>query len=188
MPRLCLDRRNVADAIASGIPLSRQGAGPDFAKAVFDARLTQPLPASLRLDLIGHTQTSFGKPMLVSEQFSLDGPQAVSAYPSGTLNVDEGATLRAELSRPFAVPIFGAPMALSPYGFGAFGVGRLDDPTVVELTTIRAAALGAGLRSALDMPDGYQGATLSVEVARQFSNLPNLTQAWRANVGISLRF
>ena len=126
--------------------------------------------------------------MLVSEQFSLDGPQAVSAYPSGTLSVDEGFTLRGELSRPFAVPGFVAPLILSPYGFGSFGVGRLNDPTVVELATIRAAAVGAGLRSGIDMPKGYQGATLSIEVARQFSNVPNLEQAWRTNVSLSIRF
>jgi hemolysin activation/secretion protein len=180
--------RDRSDADASGIPLSRQGAGPYFEKASFDVHLVQPLPDTFRADLIGRAQASFGKPMLVSEQFSLDGPQAVSAYPSGTLSVDEGFTLRGELSRPFAVPGFVAPLILSPYGFGSFGVGRLNDPTVVELATIRAAAVGAGLRSGIDMPKGYQGATLSIEVARQFSNVPNLEQAWRTNVSLSIRF
>jgi hemolysin activation/secretion protein len=180
--------RTIADGVASGIPLSRQGGSPDFAKANVDAHLIQPLPDAFRFDLIGRAQASFRKPMLVSEQFSLDGPQAVSAYPSGTLNVDEGGTLRGELSRPFVIPGPDAPLMLSPYGFGAFGVGRLNDPTVVELTTIRAAAVGAGLRSGIDMPDGYRRATLSVEIARQFSNLPNLERAWRTNVSISIGF
>jgi hemolysin activation/secretion protein len=180
--------RDVADALTSGIPLSRQGASPYFTKTNVEVRLTQPLPNAFGIDLIGHAQTSFGKPMLVSEQFSLDGPQAVSAYPIGTLNVDEGGTLRSELSRSFAVPGFGVPVILSPYGFGAFGVGRLDDPTIVERTTIRAAAVGAGLRSGIGIPDGYQGATLSVEVARQFSNLPNVTHAWRGNISMNIRF
>jgi hemolysin activation/secretion protein len=180
--------RSVADAITSGIPLSRQGAGPDFAKAIFDARLIQPLPDAFRVDLIGHAQTSFGKPLLVPELFSLDGPQAVSAYPNGTLNVDEGGTVRGELSRAFVLSGIDAPLILSPYGFGAFGVGRLNDPTIVELAMIRAAAVGAGLRSNFDLPGGYQGATLNVEVARQFSNLPNLTHAWRTNVSLNVRF
>lgn len=95
--------RDSADALASGIPLSRQGAGPLFSKATFDAHVTQPLPNEFRMDFFGRAQTSFGNPLLVSEQFSLDGPLAVSAYPSGTLNVDEGGTLRAELSRSFAL-------------------------------------------------------------------------------------
>jgi hemolysin activation/secretion protein len=180
--------RDSADALASGVPLSRQGASPDFSKATFDARVTQPLPNEFRLDFIGRAQTSFGNPMLVSEQFSLDGPQAISAYPSGTLNVDEGGTLRAELSRPFALTGTAVPVVLSPYGFGSFGVGRLLEPTIVELAVVRAGAVGAGVRSGIDVPGGYQGVTLGLEVARQFSNLPTLPQAWRTNVSVSFRF
>jgi hemolysin activation/secretion protein len=180
--------RGAVAAVESGIPLSRQGASPVFAKTIVDARIIQPLPEEFRADLIGRAQSSFGKPLLVSEQFSLDGPQAISAYPSGTLNVDEGGTLRGELSRPFTVPSSGAPLMVSPYGFGVFGVGRLNDPTIVERAVVRGSAVGAGLRSGIDMPGGYQGVTLGVEVARQFSNLPNLTHAWRANVNMSIRF
>jgi hemolysin activation/secretion protein len=140
------------------------------------------------LDFIGRAQTSFGDPLLVSEQFSLDGPQAVSAYPSGTLNVDEGGTLRAELSRSFALAGAAVPVVLSPYGFGSFGVGRLLEPTIVELPVVRGGAVGGGVRSGMDLPGGYQGVTLGLEVARQFSNLPTLPQAWRGNVVMSLRF
>jgi hemolysin activation/secretion protein len=180
--------RDSADALASGIPLSRQGASPDFSKATFDARVTQPLPNEFRMDFIGRAQTSFGNPLLVSEQFSLDGPQAISAYPSGTLNVDEGGTLRAELSRSFAVTGTAVPVILSPYGFGSFGVGRLLEPTIVELAIVRAGAAGAGVRGGIDVPGGYQGVAIGLEVARQFSNLPNLPQSWRGQVVMSFRF
>jgi hemolysin activation/secretion protein len=180
--------RDSTDALASGVPLSRLGAGPFFSKATFDAHVTQPLPNEFRIDLIGRAQTSFGDPLLVSEQFSLDGPQAVSAYPSGTLNVDEGGTLRAELSRSFASIGTVVPLILSPYGFGSFGVGRLVEPTIVELAVVRGGAVGAGVRSSIDIPGGYQGVALGLEIARQFSNLPNLPQAWRGNVVMSLRF
>jgi hemolysin activation/secretion protein len=180
--------RDSADARASGVPLSRQGAGPDFSKATFDAHVTQPLPNEFRMDFIGRAQTSFGNPLLVSEQFSLDGPQAISAYPSGTLNVDEGGTLRAELSRSFAITGTAVPVILSPYGFGSFGVGRLLEPTIVELAVVRAGAVGAGVRSGIDVPGGYQGVTLGLEVARQFSNLPNLPHSWRGQVVMSFRF
>jgi hemolysin activation/secretion protein len=180
--------RDSTDALASGVPLSRLGAGPFFSKATFDAHVAQPLPNEFRIDLIGRAQTSFGDPLLVSEQFSLDGPQAVSAYPSGTLNVDEGGTLRAELSRSFASIGTAVPLILSPYGFGSFGVGRLVEPTIVELAVVRGGAVGAGVRSSIDIPGGYQGVALGLEIARQFSNLPNLPQAWRGNVVMSLRF
>jgi hemolysin activation/secretion protein len=179
--------RGSADALVSGIPLSRQGADPQFSKATFEAHVTQPLIDQFRMDFIGRAQTSFGRPLLVSEQFSLDGPQAVSAYPSGTLNVDEGGTLRVELSRPFALIGTAVPVILSPYGFGSFGAGRLVEPTIVELAAIRGGAVGAGVRSGIDMPGGYQGITLALEVARQFSNLPNLSQSWRGQVVMSFR-
>jgi hemolysin activation/secretion protein len=178
--------RDAADAVASGVPLSRQGASPLFTKANVDAHLIQPLPEAFRFDLIGRVQATFGVPLLVPEQFFLDGPQAVSAYPSGSLPVDEGGTLRGELSRSFTVP--GTPLILSPYGFGVVGVGRLDDPTIVEVALVRAASVGGGLRSTLDSPDGYRGVTLGFELARQYSNLPNLQHFWRGNVSMSIRF
>jgi hemolysin activation/secretion protein len=178
--------RDSADALARGIPLSRQGTGPLFSKATFEVRIAQPLPEQHRLDFISRFQTSFGDPLLVSEQFSLDGPQAVSAYPSGTLNVDEGGTLRVELSRAFLA--INAPLVLSPYGFGSLGVGRLVEPTFVERAVVRSGALGVGVRSNLDIPGGYQGASLGLEIARQFSNLPNLSQGWRGQFVMSVRF
>jgi hemolysin activation/secretion protein len=180
--------RDSADALASGIPLSRQGASPLFSKAIFDARVTQPLANEFRMEFIGRAQTSFGNPLLVSEQFSLDGPQAVSAYPSGTLNVDEGGTLRAELIRSFAAIGTDVPVILSPYGFGVFGVGRLVEPTIVELAVIRSGAIGAGVRGGIDIPGGYQGIAVGLEVARQFSNLPNLPHSWRGQLVMGFRF
>jgi len=179
--------RGAADALASGIPLSRRGASPFFSKAALNAQITQPLPEQYQLDFIGRFQTSFGTPLMVSEQFSLDGLQAVSAYPSGTLNVDEGGTLRIELSRSFALAT-SVPMVLSPYSFGSFGAGRLNEPTFVELAVVRAGALGFGARGNLEIPGGYQGMSLGLEIARQFSNLPHLPQGWRGQVVMSVRY
>jgi hemolysin activation/secretion protein len=180
--------RDAADAASSGIPLSRQGAGPFFSKVNLDTHLTQPLSEAFRFDLIGRAQTSFGQPLLTPEQFFLDGPQAVSAYATGALPVDEGATLRGELSRPFSVPGPGAPLILSPYAFGVVGAGRLDDPTAVEVALVRAASLGVGVRSGVDLPGGYQGMTANFEVARQYSDLPTLAHGWRESVSINMQF
>ncbi len=182
--------RDGAEAAASGIPLSRQGAGPLFAKLNLEARLIQPLPESFNLDLTGRVQYSFGKPVLVSEQLALDGPAGVSSYPFGTINVDEGAVLRGELGRPFSVQGDGnaPPMIITPYGFGAYGTGRLMDPLAAETALIRAGAIGVGVRGNVDMPDGYQGVSLGLEVARQYSDLPLLAHAWRGNFIMSIRF
>ena len=100
-----LGGRTAADAAASGVPLSRLGAGPEFTKSNVNARLSQPLPYELRLDLIGAGLYSLGKPMLRSEQIALDGSDAVSAFDSGSFTADQGVTLRGELTRPFAVGI-----------------------------------------------------------------------------------
>jgi hemolysin activation/secretion protein len=180
--------RGAADAAASGIPLSRLGASPFFAKGNVDAHLVQPLPDSFRFDLIGRAQTSFGQPLMQSEQFQLDGPLAVSGYPIGTLNVDEGVSIRGELSWPFLVQGGLVPLVLTPYGFGAFGVGRLVEQTVLEVRMVRAGSFGAGLRSAFDMPNGHQGTSLGLEVARQYSDLETIPHGWRFNAVLNLRF
>ena len=180
--------RDAGDAASSGIPLSRLGAGPYFDKANVEAHLFQPLSEGFRFDLFGRGQTTFGHPVLTPEQFFLDGPQAVSAYATGALPVDEGATLRGELSRPFSVPGLIAPLILSPYAFGVVGIGRLDRPTVVEVASVQAASFGAGVHSGVDLPGGYQGLTASFEVARQFSDLPTLPHGWRESVSINMRF
>jgi hemolysin activation/secretion protein len=183
-----LSGRDGADAAADGVPLSRQGASPFFAKGNLDAHLVQPLPEAFQFNLFGRAQTSFGQPLLQPEQFQLDGPLAVSGYPIGTLNVDEGASLRGELGRPFFAPGGPVPLVLTPYIFGAFGIGRLIEPTVLEVAVVRAGSFGAGLRSGFDMPNGYQGASLGLEVARQYSDLETVPHGWRFNAILNLRF
>ena len=53
---------------------------------------------------------------------------------------------------------------------------------------VHAATFGAGVRSNVDFPGGYQGFSIALETARQYSNLPTLPQAWRENVIINMRF
>ena len=75
-----LGGRGDTQAALTGVPLSQQGAFPTFSKLGLDATWTQPLPYDLQGALIGQAQTSFGHPLFVAEQFSLDGSQAASAY------------------------------------------------------------------------------------------------------------
>jgi hemolysin activation/secretion protein len=183
-----LGGRTEADAIASGVPLSRAGAGPDFTKITGSARVSQPLPADLRLDLIGLGQLSMGKPMMLSEQFALDGTEAVSAFAAGTFNVDQGATLRAELVRPFAARFDAVGATVSPYVFGSVGRGWLLDVTAVEQSTINAGAVGFGARSTVDVAAGSSGLGFGLELARQFTDVAGLRQGWRANVNAMVTF
>ena len=143
-----LGGRGETQAALTGVPLSQQGAFPTFSKLGLDATWTQPLPYDLQGALIGQAQTSFGHPLFIAEQFSLDGSQAASAYPLGTFSVDEGATLRGEIQRPFAFGWTQWRGTVAPYVFGAASQGWIDDPTAVQPGHISAESFGVGFASA----------------------------------------
>lgn len=184
-----LGGRGAAEVTASGVPLSRAGASSDFTKITGYGRLSQPLPwQNVSFDLIGSGQLAMGKPMLRSEQFALDGSDAVSAFAAGTFSVDEGATLRGELSRSFAAKFEAANMTFSPYLFGAGGRGWLVNATGVEQSVINAGALGLGGRGSVEATARWPGFNFGVELARQFTDVPQLRQGWRGNVNAAVTF
>jgi hemolysin activation/secretion protein len=183
-----LGGRGAADAAASGIALSRQGASPDFTKANLTLRWTQALPAELQLGLTAHGQSSFGKPLFTAESFSLDGPDAISGFASGTFSVDEGAVFRAELGRTYPLPSTGWLAAVSPYLFASGGRGFVDQPTAVEQAAISAGAFGLGVRTGVDLSGRPMGAALALEAARFASNAPGEREGWRGNVSLQLKF
>jgi hemolysin activation/secretion protein len=183
-----LGGRSDVQALASGVPLSRLGAGPDFFKVNGNAFASQPLPGDLRFDLTVLAQLSLGKPMLRSEQFSIDGSNAVSAFAAGTINVDQGATLRGELARPFTERFYFASGTITPYVFGAIGRGQLFDVTALEQSNISAEALGVGARSNFQTAIASPYLNVGLELARQFTNIQGLQQGWRGNVIASMEF
>jgi hemolysin activation/secretion protein len=183
-----LGGRTDADAAASGIPLSRLGAGPDFAKLTGNARISQPLPELFRLDLMGAGQFTQGKPMLRPEQITLDGSDSLSAFASGTFSADQGVTLRGELSRPFGMRFNAISATASPYVFGAVGRGWLANATSVEQSAFNAGAIGVGVRSSVEAAANLPGANLGIEVARGFTDLAGVRQGWRANINATATF
>ncbi len=180
--------RGEATAIATGIPLSQQGASPTFSKFNFDLRYQQPLPEAFQLSLVGRAQTSFNEPLMLAEQFSLDGMDAVSGFASGELPVDEGATARAELSWPFALPVAPAAVTVSPYIFGAGGWGTIVDPTALQTRILDASSFGLGLHVGGGAADPTYGGTLTVEFARALSDLPGEQRGYRGNLILAVRF
>ena len=170
------------------MPLSRLGAGPEFTKLTANARLSQPMPYELRLDLIGAGQYSLGKPMMRPEQIALDGNDAVSAFASGSFTADQGVTLRSELSRPFAVSFNAVNAVLSPYLFGSYGRGWLADATSVEQSVINASAFGVGVRGNVEAKAGLPAASLGIELGRGYTDVAGIRQGWRANVTASALF
>jgi len=185
-----LGGRGETQAALSGVALSQQGAFPTFSKLGLDATWTQSLPASFQGVVIGQGQTSFGHPLFIAEQFSLDGPQAASAYPLGTFSVDEGATLRAEVQRPFTLAWTQGLASMALYIFGAAAHGWIDDPTAVEQGQVSAESFGVGVRPGADAATTALplGGTLSLELARGFSNVPGERQVYRGNVAFAVKF
>jgi hemolysin activation/secretion protein len=183
-----LGGRGAAQAAASGIALSRQGASPDFTKANLTLRWTQDLPAQLELALTGHGQSSFGKPLITAESFSLDGPDAISGFASGTFSVDEGAVFRGEIGRPIPISANGWQTVVAPYLFASGGRGFIDQATAVEQSAISASAFGLGVRTGVDLSGRPMGAALALEAARFASNAPDERAGWRGNISFQIKF
>ncbi|HWD59744.1 MAG TPA: ShlB/FhaC/HecB family hemolysin secretion/activation protein [Stellaceae bacterium] len=173
------------------VPLSQLGSSPVFNKLSGLVGLRQPLPAAFELDVTGRGQTSFGSPLMLAEQFSLDGPDALSSFAAGTFSVDQGLSLRGELARPVLLSFAGVPpLTLVPYVFGAYGYGQIVTPTAVQQAIINAGSAGIGLRSAAGAAVAGLplGSTLAVEFGRQFSDVPGLRNGYRANLAVSFTF
>lgn len=153
------------------LPLSRYGAEPEFAKLSGSLSFASPIPNTpLHLMLSAKAQTSFGDPLVSSEQISLGGLDWVSAFGSGDFSGDAGAALRAEFSLPGSLQrelpfAAGATFGLSPYVFAAAGAVRLEQPTALEQRSTTAGALGTGLRMGLSQAGSGGSATLALEYA-----------------------
>lgn len=183
-----LTGRDGASAAASQIALSRQGAGPSFTKANVSLQWAQTLPAALQLSFGAFGQTSFGRPLLTTEALSLDGPAALSGFPSGTFTVDEGVTVRAELGRNSVVPVEGFRASVSPYVFAAAAHGLIDQATAAQRANEDAGSLGAGVRTALDSQGAAWRPQFGAEVARFLSDLPRYGRGWRLSATLQLHF
>lgn len=164
-----LGARSAADA-SPLLPLSRQGADAAFQKLEVSASYSQPLASHLGLDLYARAQTSFGKPLLQSEQIGLVGPNGLSSFDAGALQGDSGYVLRGEVSSPWYVPFTGGAVQLSPYLFGAVGEVRLEMPTALESTSIVGASYGLGLKVGAALAGDPANTSLTLEWGRQHRN------------------
>ena len=183
-----LGGRSPAEAAASNVPLSRQGAGPVFTKLLAEARYVQPLGGGIQLSLSGRGQSPFGEPLLKPEQLTLDSADILSGFASGTFSVDSGIVGRMELSRPFDIHLDRLSSVVTPYVFAAAGRGWLEQPTVVERKSTTGRSLGIGVRGLIEGADRWPTATVQLEAARVSSDDPNVIDETRATFSASLRF
>ncbi len=164
-----LGARSAADA-SPLLPLSRQGADAAFQKLEASMSYSQPLAEHLGVDVFARAQTSFGKPLLQSEQIGLTGATGLSSFDAGALQGDTGYVVRGELSSPWYVPFPGGVAQLSPYMFGAVGEVRLEMPTALEKASITGASYGLGIKLGTVLASDATSSNLTLEWGRQHRN------------------
>ena len=180
-----LGARTLADAIASGTPLSRFGERADFSKLTGRMRIDQQLRGGFALSGTLHAQASLRGALPSAAQFSLDGGEGLSGFTQGSLNVDSGGTVRGELAR--AINLGGkSPLAITPYGFGAYGAGRLDKPTALEARNRSGWSAGGGARLALAPAHAGFNGYGAVEVSRNHDSTA-IRDATRVTFNLTFR-
>ncbi|WP_321447212.1 ShlB/FhaC/HecB family hemolysin secretion/activation protein [uncultured Cohaesibacter sp.] len=155
----------------TSLPLSRNGASPDFAKLDLNARFSHAFGTHFgAFSLAAKAQTSFGEPLVSSEQMGIAGMEWLSAFTNGDLAGDSALAVRAEWSMPEKLPTMfdwqsDIGGAVSPYLFAAAGVMSLEQPTAQEHDVTRAMSVGAGLRIGLSQKDSARTSALTLEYA-----------------------
>jgi hemolysin activation/secretion protein len=164
------------------LPMTRDGASPDFFKLGFNASYLQDLKIGgrypLQLSVSSRGQSSFGSTLPASEQLGLGGPDWLSAFNSGAIQGDSAFAIRTELSYPFMLELSGNlsdyNSQLRPYVFTATGISKLANSSALESEITRATSLGFGIRLGLSRPLEIQGISFSAEFANgAISGAPN---------------
>lgn len=171
-----------------GPPLTRDAASPVFNRLNLKARVDVGLPEQFVFTAIGRMQTSFGQSLMLSENFLIDGFEAVSGYAAGTLNADRGVTARGELTRPFNVDLLGYNHIIAPYIFGAWGSGVRESIHAGPFRNVVASTIGGGLRTDTNFTGSPFGESLMIEFGRDRSNIPFRETGYRTNVNWVMRF
>lgn len=158
--------RSAADAAASGTPLSTSGADAVFTKLSGSLSHQRQLTEKLALVVDGRFQTSLGDPLVTSEQFTLVGPQELSAFDSGALRGDSGWVLRSELSTTVPTSVAGFSVLMRPYGFVSYGEATLAEPTAVEQEKTTASAIGIGVDIFGQSDSSFRSSNVRIEIGR----------------------
>lgn len=161
--------RSAADATPAQ-PLSRLGADASFAKLELSGRYVRPLGETFNLSLSGRAQTSFGKPLVKSEQVGFASARELSTFAAGTVTGDSGWMVRAEVSMPTRVETGSMPLTVSPYVFAAAGEVYLERPTALEQRRTALASYGIGVELMTLTGSRFAGATVRAEFGRGIRN------------------
>ena len=155
-----------ADDATPELPLSREGADADFQKLEFSFRYDRSFQQDWGFSLAGQAQTSFGKPMLSSEQFGIASSEGLSAFDLGSITGDSGWFLRGEVARNFTTQGFGRPIQVSPYLAAAVGSVRLEQPSSLEEARVDANTFGIGVDLRMIRDPNYSSAVVRLEYGK----------------------
>lgn len=155
-----------ADDATPELPLSREGADADFQKLEFSFRYDRSFQQDWGFSLAGQAQTSFGKPMLSSEQFGIASSEGLSAFDLGSITGDSGWFLRSEIARNFTAQGFGRPIQVSPYLAAAVGSVRLEQPSSLEEARVDANTFGIGVDLRMIRDPNYSSAVVRLEYGK----------------------
>jgi hemolysin activation/secretion protein len=184
-----LGARSAAEAAATNIPLSRQGADAEFSKIELSLGYNQQLLQHLAVSLSAQSQDSLGHALAQAEQIGLVGRAALSAFDAGIFQGDSGYVARAEISSPspLASMTNGQGLSGAPYLYLAEGRLWLTDPTAVEARSTRAGSYGVGLRLG-GPPQMWPGnGSIAIEYGRQRRS-DHVPEQNRFNVTASVTF
>lgn len=170
------------------VPLSRQGSKPTFSRVELMGNANVALPGRFAFDVTVRGQHGFDAPLMLPEQFALDADNGVSAFQSGSFNVDTGVSVRAEIQAGRLG--ISRNVQLAPYLFGAGGAGHLAASTSAEFTNVQIAGLGAGARLSVGRLPwlGSGGLSLGIEYGRQFTSIAARPNLDRLNVRVGVQF
>lgn len=152
--------RTAAEAAGTTVPLSQQGADAVFNKLTGHLEVNQALFSDLFFAGMAYGQTSFGEPLLLPEQYDIDGAKMLSGFTMGQFFGDAAWVVRSEVGRPVTLPAAPASLIATPYVFLATGERVIYQPTAVEFGSVHATNFGIGARLNLPSwadyaPDGY---------------------------------
>ena len=182
-----LGGRKATDATVNTIPLSRFGSGPYFKKIDGQVHMYGPINDNYNFDVYSGFQYSFGTPLMQSEQFSLDGPTAISGFDIGSLAVDTGFYARLEISRRIVFNRDVKNFILTPYIAVGSGWGLRTQPTSVEQREIFAQSLSAGLKTEILSNNSADGLKSGIEIGIGHLSQTN-NFSWRITASLEARF
>jgi hemolysin activation/secretion protein len=150
----------------AAVPMSRDGARPNFAKVELSGRMVRPLGERLVFAGSARAQSAFGRPLPQSEQIGFASLSEMSGFASGSVTGDSGAMVRGELRAPTDVATSGMPVRATPYAFAATGMLWLHRPTAAEVGRQRVSSFGVGVEVLPMLESQFSSAALRVEAAR----------------------